>query len=202
MASHGDPYPPHSLPRLDPSCYQADAAVLWTLTTRDRAKGWLSEKLHLQFRELLLHVASREGLFCPVYTLMPDHLHFAWLGVRVDSDQRNAIAFLRTHLTRLLTPIKLQPQNHDHVLTKEERTQNAFAQICQYIQVNPVRAMLAKTPEEWPHTGCIIPGYAGPTPYNPDYWPWFWKVYYAHRDRACDHHVTTHKLYNTKSKSP
>jgi REP element-mobilizing transposase RayT len=46
----------------------------------------------------MLHAAAREGLFCPVYCLMPDHLHLVWMGLRLDSDQRNAMSFLRTYL--------------------------------------------------------------------------------------------------------
>lgn len=63
-----------------------------------RATGWLDESFHLHFRELLLHAAAREGLFCPVYVLMPDHLHLLWMGLCTDSEQGNAMKFLRKHL--------------------------------------------------------------------------------------------------------
>jgi len=46
------------------------------------------------FRELLLHAAARQGFFCPVYVLMPDHLHVVWMGMRVCTDQRLANRFL------------------------------------------------------------------------------------------------------------
>jgi hypothetical protein len=69
-----------------------------TLTLERRATGWLDEKFHRHFRELLLHAAAREGLFCPVYGLMPDHLHLLWTGLRIGSDQRNAMKFRRKHL--------------------------------------------------------------------------------------------------------
>jgi REP element-mobilizing transposase RayT len=68
------------------------------MSTYDRATGWLTEKFHARFRELMLHAAARERLFCPAYCLMPDHLHLVWMGLRLDSDQRNAMAFLRTYL--------------------------------------------------------------------------------------------------------
>ena len=42
----------------------------------------------------MLHAAAREGLFCPVYCLMPDHLHLVWMGLRLDTDQLNGMAFL------------------------------------------------------------------------------------------------------------
>lgn len=89
---------PGRLPRLPREFYQGDAFVHWTLATHDRATGWLTETFHARFRELMLHAAAREGLFCPAYCLMPDHLHLVWMGLRLDSDQLNGMSFLRTYL--------------------------------------------------------------------------------------------------------
>src|ERR1700710_1750633 len=83
------------LPRLPREYYQADSVVHWTLTTFDRRQGWLTPTVHLQFRELMLHAEAREGLVCPVYCLMPDHLHLVWMGMRRDTDQINGMVFLR-----------------------------------------------------------------------------------------------------------
>jgi REP element-mobilizing transposase RayT len=52
----------------------------------------------------MLHTAAREGLFCPTCCLMPDHLHLVWMGLRLDSNQCNGMAFLRTHLKPILAP--------------------------------------------------------------------------------------------------
>ena len=46
----------------------------------------------------MLHAAAREGLFCPAYCLMPDHIHLVWLRLRLDTDQLNGMSFLRTYL--------------------------------------------------------------------------------------------------------
>jgi len=92
------------LPRLSREHYQADAVVFWTLTVFDKAKGWLTPTFHQRFRELMFHAAAREGLVCPVYCLMPDHLHLVWMGLRLDSDQINGMAFLRTYLNRNCRP--------------------------------------------------------------------------------------------------
>ena len=169
------------LPRLSPDFYRGDAAVHWTLTIFDRGDKWLDQALHLKFRELMLHVAAREGLFCPVYCLMPDHIHLLWLGLGSDTDQRNGMSFLRTHLEPLLTPHKFQPQAHDHVLREEERKRNAFAKVCSYILANPIRAGLIKETESWPFCGAIIPGYPALHPASADFWPLFWKLYMSAR---------------------
>jgi len=168
---------PFYLPRLPREYYQGDAVVHWTLTMFDRAQGWLTDEFHLRFRELLLHTAAREGLLCPVYCLMPDHMHLLWMGLRRDTDQRNGMAFLRTHLKPLLKPVKLQMQAQDHVLRAEQRRRNAFAKVCFYIAANPVRAELVKQEQAWPYTGCVVPGYPNLHPLAEDYWPTFWKLH-------------------------
>jgi putative transposase len=169
------------LPRLNREFYQGDAAVHWTLTIFDRKTGWLGDSFHSKFRELLLQAAAREGLFCPAYCLMPDHIHLMWMGLHRDSDQRNGMSFLRTHLEPLLAPRRFQPQAHDHVLREGERKRNAFAKICFYILANPVRAELVKESETWPFCGAIIPGYPKLHPLDEDFWPKFWKLYLAAR---------------------
>src|SRR5215472_1357414 len=90
----------HHLPRLAPEHYRGFAAVLWTITLEPRATGWLDDRFHAHFRELLLHAAARESLFCPAYVLMPDHLHLLWLGLRAVSNQSDAMRFLRKYLQR------------------------------------------------------------------------------------------------------
>ncbi len=177
---NGKHHPGH-LPRLQPVFYQGDAAVHWTLTLFDRGSGWLNDSFHLKFRELLLHGAVREGLVCPAYCLMPDHIHLLWLGLRRDTDQRNAISFLRTQLKPLLLPHRLQPQAYDHVLREEDRRRGAFAKICFYILDNPVRARLVDDPQAWFFSGAIMPGYPTLNPLAADFWPKFWKIFQATR---------------------
>jgi len=165
------------LPRVPREYYQGDAVVHWSLPVSHRRQGWLSEAFHAAFRELLLHTAAREGLFCPVYCLMPDHLHLVWMGLRLDSDQRNGMAFLRTHLEPRLAPAKFQHQSDDHVLKTEERRRHAFAGVCNYILENPVRAELVRRVDDWAFTGALVPGYPTLQPLQPDFWSKFWKLF-------------------------
>ena len=100
---------------------------------------------------------------------MPDHLHRVWMGLWLDSDQINGMAFLRTYLEPELSPAKFQPQPQDEVLRAEQRKRNAFAKVCFYIAANPARAKLIGEREIWPFTGCIIPGYPKLNPLDEDY---------------------------------
>jgi putative transposase len=165
------------LPRLPREYYEGDAVVHWTLPMSHRHQGWLNDSFHAMFRELLLHTAIREGLLCPTYCLMPDHLHLVWMGLRLDSDQRNGMAFLRTHLKPKLASVKFQHQAHDHVLKENERHHNAFARVCNYILENPLREELIKRPADWKFSGAVVPGYPTLHPSKEDFWETFWKLY-------------------------
>lgn len=168
---------PFYLPRLSREHYQGNAVVHWTLPVSLRRKGWLDARFHAAFRELMLHTAAREGLFCPTYCLMPDHLHLVWMGLRRDSDQLNGMAFLRAHLEPKLAPKCFQHQAHDHVLKEEERRRNAFTGVCNYVLENPLRAELVKTLTEWPFIDAVVPGYPELHPLQSDFWRLFWKLY-------------------------
>ena len=155
-----------------------------------RARGWLSESFHAAFREMMLHTAARVGLLCPAYCLMPDHLHLVWMGLRRDSDQRNGMKFLRARLAPCLNPARFQHQPHDHVLKPEERQRHVFSVACaDYVLLNPLKAGLVKAPRDWPYLGAVVPGYAQSNPFDDDYWPWFWKCYYAEREPGIEKRV-------------
>jgi putative transposase len=167
----------YNLPRLAPEFYRGDAVVHWTLPISMRAKGWLNSRVHSQFRELLMHTAARENLLCPAYCLMPDHLHLIWMGLSPKTDQLRGMAFLRTYLEPSLNSATFQHQAHDHVLKDEERRRNAFAIICSYILNNPMRAELISRPEDWQYHGVVVPGYPEMTPFQDNFWPFFWRHY-------------------------
>lgn len=169
------------LPRLARVFYQGDAVVHWTITIAGRGTGWLDDGFHARFREHMLHVAAREGLFCPTYCLMPDHIHLLWMGLRRDSDQRNGMKFFREYVGKALHPHRLQHQAYDHVLREDERRRDAFAKTCFYILANPVRAGFIKEGEKWQFGGAIIPGYPAMHPQEEKFWPLFWKLYVALR---------------------
>jgi len=170
------------LPRLPREYYQADAVVHWTMPIAKRGAGWLHDTFHAIFREIMLHAAAREKLCCPVYCLMPDHIHLLWMGMSRTSDQRNGMKFLREFLAPALAPYRFQHQAHDHVLTQEQRKRNAFATVCFYILANPMRAHLIKEPEVWQYSGCVVPGYPTLNLSSNDFWPLFWKIYSASRE--------------------
>ncbi len=169
------------LPRLEPENYRGLAYVFWTYTMEDRARGWLDAAFHSDFRELLLHTQSRYRICCPIYVLMPDHLHFVWIGASLESDQLKASRFLRKYLNARLKPCRLQRQPHDHVLREEERANDLFADTVAYIRQNPERSGLVHDSKEWPYRGAIIPGYPDLRFGSDEFWDHFWRAHLAYQ---------------------
>jgi putative transposase len=180
----------HYLPRLKHEFYQGDAVVFWTMPIHLRRQGWLNERFHAAFREMMLHTSAREKLLCPAYCLMPDHIHLVWMGLSRQSDQRNGIKFLRAQLGPILRPVKFQHQAHDHVLKPEERHRQAFSLACaEYVLLNPLKARFVSRPEEWAFAGAVVPGYPRAVPFESDYWPWFWKLYFGSREKGIEKRI-------------
>ncbi len=171
------------LRRLPPEAYRGQAYVHWTMAIGERRTGWLHEPFHAGLREVVTHTMFRYALCCPVYCLMPDHMHLLFVGILEGSDQRNAVKFLRRHVNELvLRPagFEFQQQPHDHVLLEEERQRDGFEKVAAYIQNNPVRGGLCEVPEEYPYTGCVVPGYPAVSLslWQEDYWDRFWETYW------------------------
>jgi putative transposase len=171
------------LPRLDNAFYRGAAVVHWVFTLAERATGWLDDGVHGQARELMVHTMVRYELLCPVYCVMPDHMHLLWMGVSESSNQQKASTFFRRHLNGVLSSkgVRLQKQSYDHVLKEHERERNAFEKIAWYILENPVRAGLVKDRSEWAYSGCIVPGF-------PDWNP---SGCHAVTGAATNHHAVT-----------
>lgn len=168
------------LRRLPREHYQADAIVHWSLTVAERKQGWLSATFYYRFRELLTHTTFRYGLACPIFCLMPDHMHMVWMGLFEDSDQLNAMKHFRTRCNESLQRIgfDLQDQPYDHVFKDDERRGQEFRHVCEYIARNPERAQLVGVDEfaSYGFSGCIVPGYPELRPFRSDYWDRFDKT--------------------------
>ncbi len=162
------------LRRLDREYYQADAIVHWSIAMHDRKEGWLTATFLYRFRELMTHTMFRYGLACPIFCLMPDHMHMVWMGLCEGSDQLNAMKHFRTRCDDSLQRIgfRLQDQAYDHVFKDEERRDVEFKSVCEYVARNPERAGLAETDEyaSYGFTGCLVPGYPELRPFDSDYW--------------------------------
>jgi hypothetical protein len=65
---------------------------------------------------------------------------------------------------------------------EEERKRDAFARVCFYILMNPLRTHLINESKDWPYAGAVVPGYPSLCPLADDFWPLFWKLYLTARE--------------------
>jgi REP element-mobilizing transposase RayT len=165
------------LKRLEAPFYQGRSYVHWTFCTQERQTGWLSDA----HRELLVAKMrdwlTRYHLCCYGYCLMPDHGHFLLIGLNDRSDQ---LAFVREFTrawNQLLEPIRLARQAYDTVLRESDRRADGFSDLASYIWQNPVRAGRVEDWRDWPHLGCVLPGYPTLDPRKPYFRENFWKGY-------------------------
>ena len=169
------------LKRLPPEFYRGQAYVHWSLAIQDRKQGWLKPITLYRFRELLTHTMFRYGLCCPIFVLMPDHLHMMWIGILDGADQLPAMKHFRTRFNEALSVFdcELQEQGYEHVLKEYERIEEVFTEVCEYIARNPERAELVPPDgyANYKYSGCIVPGYPELKLFTPDFWTRFWRAY-------------------------
>jgi REP element-mobilizing transposase RayT len=177
-----EPIAAFTCPAFRVSTIKATPVVHWTMPIAWRGTGWLNAAYHARFREAMLHAAAREGLVCPTYCLMPDHIHLVWMRLHRRTDQLTGMKFLREHLGKALTPHRFQHQAHDHVLRQEQRKRQAFRRVCFYVIDNCRVAGLVERPADWPHAGAIVPGYPALHPLQNGFWPLFWRIYLGARE--------------------
>ncbi len=167
--------------RLDPSFYRGQAYVHWTWTIHDRRTEWLNSAFHYRFRELLTHAAFRYAFACPIYCLMPDHMHMVWIGIDDRTDQLKACKYFRRQVGEALKSLgfELQHQPYDHVLRDDERSESAFIDLVEYIARNPERKGIVSPDgfRDYEFTGCLMPGYPELELWQSDCWVRFWRTH-------------------------
>jgi putative transposase len=151
------------------------------MTIEGRKTGWLIPIFYYKFREILTHAAFRYGFACPIYCLMPDHMHMLWLGIDDRSDQLKASEYFRKRLGEPLNKLgfEFQHQPYDHVLKDEERLETQIWNLVEYIARNPERKNLVAADQfkSYPYTDCLVPGYPELKIWQPDFWTRFWRCY-------------------------
>lgn len=115
-------------------------------------------------------------------------MHTIWIGVDDRTDQLKACRYFRKQLGVPLSKLgfEFQHQPYDHVLRDDERQEEAFQNIVEYITRNPERKGLVPKDgfREYKYTGCLVPGYPELDLWQDDFWPRFWRTYSFLRTRG------------------
>lgn len=148
------------------------------MTIRNRRTGWLNERFHAAFRELLLHGLARYHCCCPLYCLMPDHIHLMIVGWSQEADQMLFTRFFRKHVNEVLNEhlqgCELQREAHDHVMRRDELGESEFSNAALYIAANPLQAGLVSDEKDYAFSGALLPGFPRLGFWEERYWRIFW----------------------------
>ncbi len=87
------------------------------------------------------------------YVIMPDHIHF-FLRLAPEARVGEYMRWLKSAVTRCVRAgaeceFMWQPGFFDHVM----RSTESYAEKWAYVRMNPVRAGLVGTADEWPYQG-------------------------------------------------
>jgi REP element-mobilizing transposase RayT len=91
------------------------------------------------------------------YVIMPDHVHVFVVIPPGRITLRSWIQSLRSVIGKELLKLRIDKPHwqegfFDHVL----RSSESYAQKWDYVRMNPVRAGLCETPDDWPYQGEIV----------------------------------------------
>jgi REP element-mobilizing transposase RayT len=129
-----------------------------TFNTYDRRRILADDEIHEAFRSFCQRAEKEHRIAVGRYVLMPDHVH---LFVAFPPDGMVLVAWiqsLRSVLGKMLVQFGYNKPHwqegfFDHLL----RSSESYAQKWDYVRMNPVRAGLCTSPEEWPYQGEIVP---------------------------------------------
>jgi putative transposase len=128
-----------------------------TFNTHKRRGLLANQEIHEAFCAFCYRAGQDYSVVVGRYVLMPDHIH---LFVAFPADGITLgrwIAALRTVLGKQLINSGIQKPHwqegfFDHLL----RTGKSYAQKWEYVRMNPVRAGLSGSTEEWPYQGEVV----------------------------------------------
>jgi putative transposase len=150
----------HSYPKRPPRIQRlfANARPFYVVTfnTHKRAALLATPEVHQAFC-IFCRRAEEHNVAIGRYVLMPDHVHLFVVLPLENITLAQWIQALKSVIGRKLLELGFSKPHwqegfFDHVLRSDE----SYSQKWHYVRMNPVRANLTKTPEEWPYKGEII----------------------------------------------
>jgi putative transposase len=147
---------PYRLRRLD-FVFSWRAIYFVTVCTSQRRDLLAQQDVLQSFQEFSQEAGAR-GVYVGRYVLMPDHLH---MFVAFAPDAVPLAAWMKPFKNALSKTLRQkgivaphwQKGFFDHVLRSEESYSEKWA----YVRLNPVRAGLASSADDWPFQGELYP---------------------------------------------
>lgn len=128
-----------------------------TFNTAKRAALLNNSELHAAFIKFCGRAHTEHSVSVGRYVIMPDHIHLFVSMPEHELTLQRWMQALKSVLGKTLLK-QGNPKPHwqtgffDHVLGNAD----SYGEKWQYVQLNPLRAKLSSTIEEWPHQGEIV----------------------------------------------
>jgi putative transposase len=147
---------PRRPPRLDWLFSHTQPFYFVTFNSYKRIPVLACPEIHQTFRDFCIR-AEENVVAVGRYVVMPDHVHLFVMLPPDGITLSKWVQSLRSVLGKKLLALRLvkphwQEGFFDHVL----RNRESYSQKWDYVRMNPVRAGLSQTPEEWPYQGEIM----------------------------------------------
>jgi putative transposase len=147
----------HKPIRLPKDHYIGPRTYFLTVCTRNRSPYFRSSRLARWALAVLTDTAAQHNFSLRAYCLMPNHLHLLAQGLSRSADLLSFIESFK-HKTSFHFHDKTgktlwQVSFFDHIIRNAED----FSDCAEYIRLNPVRAGLARRPEDYPFSGTSSP---------------------------------------------
>ena len=142
--------------RLDLLFQNVQPLYFVTFNTHNRLAFLAQPQVHEDFVSFSLK-AGEHNVAVGRYVIMPDHIHL-FVAIPLEGiTLERWIQSLRSTLGKILLRIGFQKPHwqegfFDHVL----RSSESYSEKWDYVRMNPVRAGLVQSPEDWPYQGEIV----------------------------------------------
>src|SRR5713226_8480824 len=142
--------------RLTAKSYRGQRAYFLTLCAQDRKRVFQNQTLVHTLLALLEKTCAAHSFLAYAYCFMPDHLHLILVGEGVSSELMPMVRAFKGAAAAVARESGVsslwQKGYYDHVL----RSGKSLEEAAWYVFLNPVRAGLAKTVQEWPYSGSFV----------------------------------------------
>ncbi len=146
------------LRRLD-AVFDASRSPLFYITvcTRHRRKTLANEVVYSILVQALRGAHTEHGWSVGRFVVMPDHVHFFCAPCADEAKTLSSFVGFWKRATAAavhksgMRAFAWQPEFFDHLM----RSGESYAEKWEYVRANPVRAELAKSPDDWPFQGEI-----------------------------------------------
>lgn len=141
---------PRNLKRLPRACYMGQRQYFLTFLTKSRRPYFREASMVRCCRTQILRAGNKTGFADIASVYMPDHLHMVIEGTRAESDMWVFVKLakqLSAYEAKVEFGIRVWEKGlHDRIIREAED----LGRYIEYIRENPVKAGLARTPEEYP----------------------------------------------------